>query len=112
MPPNFLHRLGDAFARATARLKFALDALSGRMPLPTPLERSLLMSILSRLAALEAAQSAQAPINATIADAAAAAQQATTDVGSLTDRVTAIMAEIGTESAPAEPVVEPVDPNA
>ncbi len=108
---NLFHRLGDAVAALMARLRFARDALTGAFPLPTPLERSIIMSIMSRLAALEAFQAAQADINATVSTAADAAHQASSDVAALGDRVSTIEAEIGTD-APAQPAPAPVDATA
>lgn len=117
---NLFHRLGDAFERARARFRFALDAWSGRMPLPTPLERSIVMSILARLAALEAAAAAQAENNAQLAAAASAVQQTTDGLNALADRldrientdleqvatrIKAIESEIGSE--PTAPVADP-----
>jgi uncharacterized coiled-coil protein SlyX len=99
---NLFHRLGDAAAALSARLLFAWDALTGAMPLPTPLERTIIMSIHARLAALESAASAQAAINDQVATAASAAQTATQDVAALTSKVDALVADVGTDAAPAE----------
>lgn len=106
---NILHRLGDALERATARIRFAWDCLTGAMPLPTPLERLTVMSILSRLAALEAAAAAQGDTAGIAATAAQAAQDATRAVVEMGDRVAKIEAEIGTDAVPAAPAAQAVD---
>lgn len=109
---NLFHTLGDAFAALAARLRFARDALTGAMPLPTPYERTFIMTTHSRLAALEAAVAAandrlNAMDNAIAQGAATAAADATqaanAAVGALATRVEAIETDLNTDGPAAFP---------
>ena len=105
--PNAFHRLGDSVAALSSRIRFAWAALIGRFPLPTPLERLQLMTILADIAAIKASDNARAALDAqnaqSVADATAAAKAASDKTDALAARLDALSAIVGTEPAPATP---------
>ena len=102
---NLFHRIGDRVAAIAARFEFALAALTGKFPLPTPLERKTIMTIFERLAAAEtrlAALETGATETVSIATAAStAASAASINVADLSVRLAVIETEVGTP-APVE----------
>ena len=105
--PNALHRLGDVASAFASRIQLAWAALV--LPLPTPLERLKLMTIIADIAAIKATEAARAALDAekdqAVADATAAAKAATDKLDALTKRVDDLVATVGVPSDASAPVV-------
>jgi hypothetical protein len=107
--PNAFHRLGDAASAFSSRVQFAWAAFTGRLPLPTPLERLKLMTIIADIAAIKATETARAALDAqkdqAVADATAAAEAATAKLDALTKRVDDLVATVGVPTDAGAPIV-------